>query len=84
MRLLHGESTAPTDAQIAREIAELRARIVSMLTALLRDEALANAFVGAAESLATWWLNQPQTTIDDATNILMNVAQATSSFDRPA
>ena len=82
--VLHGESTAPTDAHIAREIAELRARIISMLTTLLRDEALAHAFTGAAESLATWWLNQPQTTIDDATNILMNIAQATPSFDRPA
>ena len=82
--VLHGESTAPTDAHIAREIAELRARIISMLTTLLRDEALAHAFTGAAESLATWWLNQPQTTIDDATNILMNIAQATTSFDRPA
>jgi hypothetical protein len=55
-----------------------------MLTTLLRDEAFAHAFTGAAESLATWWLNQPQTTIDDATNILMSIAQATPSFDRPA
>jgi AcrR family transcriptional regulator len=82
--VLHGESTTPTDAHVAREIAELRARIIAMLTTLFRDEAVAHAFAGAAESLATWWLHHPQTTIDDATNILMNIAQAAGSLDRPA
>jgi AcrR family transcriptional regulator len=82
--VLHGESTAPTDAQIAREIAGLRARIIAMLATLFSDEAVAHAFAGAAESLATWWLNQPQPSIDEATDILMNIAQAASGFDRPA
>jgi AcrR family transcriptional regulator len=82
--VLHGESTAPTDAQIAREIAGLRARIIAMLATLFCDEAVAHAFAGAAESLATWWLNQPQPSIDEATDILMNIAQAASGFDRPA
>ena len=58
--VLHGESTSPTDAQIAREVAELRRRIIRMLTTLFGDEAFAHAFTGAAESLATWWVNQPQ------------------------
>jgi AcrR family transcriptional regulator len=82
--VLHGESTTPTDAHIAREVAGLRARIIAMLTTLFGDEAVAHAFAGAAESLATWWLNQPQPSIDEATEILMNIAQAASSFDRPA
>src|SRR2546421_1806565 len=56
--VLHGESTAPAHADIAREIAALRSRIIAMLTTLFGDEALAHAFAGAAESLATWWLNQ--------------------------
>ncbi len=81
--VLHGESTTPTEAHIAREVAALRARIISMLSTLFRDEAFAHAFTGAAESLATWWLNQPQTTINDATEILMNIAQAAGSLDRP-
>jgi AcrR family transcriptional regulator len=82
--VLYGESTTRTDAHIAREIAALRGRIISMLTTLFRDEAVAHAFTGAAESLATWWLNQPQTTIDEATNILMNIALAVGSLDQPA
>ena len=82
--VLHGETTAPTDAHIAREIAGLRARIIAMLTALFGDEAVAYAFAGATESLATWWLNQPDPSIDEATEILMNIARAVSSFDQPA
>src|ERR671931_2751989 len=35
--VLHGETTAPTDAQIAREVAELRSRIIRMLTTLFAD-----------------------------------------------
>src|SRR5919198_792875 len=48
--VLHGESTAPADAAVAQEVAELRQRIVRMLTTLFDDEALAHAFTGAAES----------------------------------
>jgi AcrR family transcriptional regulator len=81
-RVLHGESTAPADADIAREVAALRGRIIAMLTTLFGDEALAHAFAGAAESLATWSLNQPQPSIDHATDILMNIARATARFDR--
>jgi AcrR family transcriptional regulator len=82
--VLHGETTAPTDAQVAREVAELRGRIIRMLTTLFGDEAVAHAFTGAAESLATWWLNQPQPSIDEATAILMSIAGAATTFDRPA
>ncbi len=80
--VLHGEATAPTDAQIAREIAQLRRRIIRMLTTLFGDEAYAHAFTGAAESLATWWVNQPQPSIDEATALLMRIAEAATSFDR--
>lgn len=80
--VLHGEATAPTDAQIAREIAQLRRRIIRMLTTLFGDEAYAHAFTGAAEYLATWWVNQPQPSIDEATALLMRIAEAATSFDR--
>jgi AcrR family transcriptional regulator len=79
--VLHGESSAPPDAHIAREIADLRGRIISMLTTLFRDEAIAHAFAGAAESLATWWLNRPETTIDDAINVLMDIANAAAGAE---
>jgi AcrR family transcriptional regulator len=35
--VLHGETTSPTDAQVAREVAELRGRIIRMLTTLFSD-----------------------------------------------
>ena len=79
--VLHGETTAPADAQVAREVAELRGRIIRMLTTVFNDEAFAHAFTGATESLATWWVNQPQTSIDDGTAILMRIAEAAASFD---
>ncbi len=80
--VLHGETTAPTDARIAREVAELRERIIRMLTTLFGDEAFAHAFTGAAESLATWWVNEPNPSIDEASAILMKIAEASTSFDR--
>ncbi len=80
--VLHGQTTGPTDAEIAREITKLRGRIIGMLTTLFGDEAYAHAFTGAAESLATWWVNQPDPSIDDATAILMRIAEAAGSFDR--
>ena len=79
--VLHGETTAPADAQVAREVAELRGRIIRMLTTLFSDEAFAHAFTGATESLATWWVNQPQPSIDDGTAILMRIAEAATSFN---
>jgi AcrR family transcriptional regulator len=79
--VLHGESSAPADAQIVREIVGLRARIIAMLTTLFGSEPVAHAFAGAAESLATWWLNQPQPSIDEATDILMSIAGAASTLD---
>ncbi len=80
--VLHGETTAPTDVHIAREITGLRARIIAMLATLFGDDAVAHAFAGAAESLATWWLGQPERSIDQAIDILMSIAQAASGFDQ--
>ncbi len=74
--VLHGETTAPADAQIASEVAELRRRIVGLNTTVFGDEAFAHAFTGAAESLATWWVNQPQPSLDDALETLMSIAKA--------
>jgi AcrR family transcriptional regulator len=74
--VLHSETTAPTDVAIAREVAELRQRIIHILTALFDDEPFAHAFAGAAESLATWWATKPHRSLDDATDILMRIAAA--------
>lgn len=80
--VLHGETTTPTDAHIAQEITGLRTRVIAMLSTLFDDEAFAHAIAGAAESLATWWLNQSHLSIDDATDILMRIAQTATSLDR--
>lgn len=80
--VLHGETTTPADAHIAREVAELRGRIIRMLTTLFGDAAFAHAFTGAAESLATWWVNQPQPSVEEAVAILMNIAEAGPTDDR--
>jgi AcrR family transcriptional regulator len=79
--VLHTETITPTDAHIAREVAELRARIIRMLTNLFGDAAFAHAFTGAAESLATWWVNQPQPSVEEALAILMRIAEAGPTHD---
>src|SRR5437588_2348726 len=80
--VLHGETTAPTDAQIAREVAELRGRIIRMLITLFADEPFAHAFAGAAESLATWWATQPRRSVAEATEVLMRIAGAAPTPER--
>jgi AcrR family transcriptional regulator len=79
--VLHGEAAAPAGAHIAREVDELRGRIIRMLTNLFGDAAFAHAFTGAAESLATWWVNQPRPSIDEAIGILLNLARAAAADD---
>jgi AcrR family transcriptional regulator len=80
--VLHGETTTPTDAHIAEEVDELRRRIIGMLTTLFGDAAFAHAFTGAAESLATWWVNQPQPSVEHAATLLMKIAEAALPDDR--
>ncbi len=80
--VLHVETTVPADAEVAHEVAELRGRIIRLLTTLFGDEAFAHAFTGAAESLATWWVNQPNPSIDEASAILMSIAGTATSFDQ--
>jgi AcrR family transcriptional regulator len=74
--VLHGETSGPADAEIAREVAELRLRIVRLLTILFGDEAFAHAFAGAAESVATWWIESPNRSLEQATDCLMGIAAA--------
>jgi AcrR family transcriptional regulator len=82
--VLHTVSVDASDAEVAHEVAELRERIVQMLTTLFNDEAFAHAFTGAAESLATWWVNQPNEPEDAAVEILMTIAKTATNPDRTA
>jgi AcrR family transcriptional regulator len=80
--VLHSETTAPTDAAIAREVAELRERIIRILSTLFDDEPFAHAFAEAAESLATWWATKPHRSLDEATEMLMRIAAAAPESKR--
>jgi AcrR family transcriptional regulator len=75
--VLHRETTAQ-GGSLAAEVADLRERIAGMLTMLLDDEALAHAFVGAGESLATWWLAHPEQPKPRMAQLLMQIAQLSS------
>ena len=88
--VLYGE-LAVRGAPFRREVSEIRRQIVGLVQVLLDDavrrhdadpeaiggtEALATAFVGAGESLANWWLENPDEAVEDVTARLMNVAWA--------
>jgi AcrR family transcriptional regulator len=75
--VLHRETTAQ-GGSLAAEVADLRERIAGMLTVLLDGEALAHAFVGAGESLATWWLGHPEQPKSRMAQLLMDIAQLSS------
>ena len=76
--VLHRETTAQ-GGSLAAEVADLRERIACMLTVLLEDAALAHAFVGAGESLATWWLAHPEEPKTRIAQLLMQIARLSSS-----
>jgi AcrR family transcriptional regulator len=80
--VLHGEATAQ-GGSLAAEVVDLRERIAGMLTVLLEDAALAHAFVGAGESLATWWLAHPEQPKPRVAQLLMQIAQLSSSTIHP-
>jgi len=71
-----------------REVSAIRRQIVALTKVLLDEvveeagedgarlggtEALAQAFVGAGESLANWWLENPDARVEDITGRLMNI-----------
>jgi AcrR family transcriptional regulator len=76
--LLHRETLAQ-GGQLAAEVAALRARVTSMLSTFFDDEAFAHAFIGAAESLAGWWLEHRQQPQDQIAAMLMGVAARSTS-----
>jgi AcrR family transcriptional regulator len=76
--ILHREALAQ-GGPLAAEVSQLRARIADMLSTLFNDEAFAQAFVGAGESLATWWLAHPEHPKEQIAQILMDIAQLSSN-----
>jgi AcrR family transcriptional regulator len=85
--VLYGELGA-RGAPFRREVTEIRRRIVRLVQTVLDDavreraidaeaiggtDALAQAVVGAGESLANWWLEHPDDEVDAVTDRLMGV-----------
>jgi AcrR family transcriptional regulator len=73
--VLHRETTAQGDP-LASEVMKLRERIAGMLTQIFDDDGFAHAFLGASESLASWWLAHPEQPRDQAVRLLMSIAQS--------
>jgi AcrR family transcriptional regulator len=69
---------------LAAEVAELRARIAAIVHRLFlgvagtgagdASEALAQAFVGAGESIANWWLEHPEEPREQMAQLLARLA----------
>jgi AcrR family transcriptional regulator len=73
--VLHRETTAQ-GGPIAEQVAELRERIAHMLGGLFEGrEAFAHAFVGAGESVASWWLAHPEQPKEEIASLLLGIAQ---------
>ena len=65
---------------VARDVARVRGAIVRRMAALLaltleeqHADALAHGFVGAGESLATWWLDHPEASRAEVAALIMEV-----------
>ena len=81
--LLYREA-ASQGGPLAAEVAELRARIATIVHRLLLSDAgaaegepsemLAHAFVGAGESVANWWLEHPEQPRENVAQLLVSLA----------
>jgi len=71
--VLHRE-TLEQGGSLAAEVSSLRERIARMLTGLFDNEPFAHAFVGAGESLASWWLTHPGHSKEEIAELLMDIA----------
>jgi AcrR family transcriptional regulator len=61
---------------LGAEIAALRDRIARGVSRIFENEAFAQAYVGAGESLANWWLEHPDVPKAEVAGMLMDVARA--------
>jgi AcrR family transcriptional regulator len=78
--VLQRELASGAGGAVAADVARVRAAIVKRMAALLATEldevladALAHGFVGAGESLATWWLDHPEATREEMAARIMEV-----------
>lgn len=91
------QQTAAQDAPLASEVAARRERLAAVATRMLRDiarqrgtrrsdrdlDALGHALVGAAESLANWWLSHPEVPRSAVLRALLDLTGLSLSSDPP-
>ena len=74
---------AATGGPLRREVSAIRHNIVDLVQRLFDEvaaepeidtEPYAHAFVGAGESLANWWLEHPEQSVDDVADRLIDIA----------
>jgi AcrR family transcriptional regulator len=65
---------AAAGGPLRREVSAIRRRIVDLVQYLIADEALSEAYVGAGEALANWWIQHPEDDVDAMTDRLVAVA----------
>lgn len=86
-RVLFGEVTS--NAPLAAEVADLRRQIARAVRRMLESslpvpsglsptasDGVAHAIVGAGESLANWWLEQPDVPREEVVDLYVSVVQA--------
>ncbi|MDX6583236.1 MAG: hypothetical protein QOI10_2420 [Solirubrobacterales bacterium] len=61
---------------LSAELASLRDRMARGVSRSFASEAFAEAFVGAGESLANWWLERPEVPRKEVVGLLMSIARA--------
>lgn len=78
--VLQRELAAGGSGSVPAGVARVRAAIVRRMAVLLAEsldetlaDALAHGFVGAGESLATWWLDHPEATLEEMAARIMEV-----------
>lgn len=78
--VLQRELSAGGAGAMAADVARVRAAIVRRMAALLATDleppladALAHGFVGAGESIATWWLDHPEATREEMAARIMEI-----------
>ena len=64
---------AAAGGPLRREVSVIRRRIVEYVQVLVDVEPLAQAWVGAGESLANWWLEHPEESVDGMTDMLLAI-----------
>jgi AcrR family transcriptional regulator len=65
---------AAAGGPLRREVTAIRRRIVDLVQYLIADEALAEAYVGAGEALANWWIEHPEPGVEAMTDKLVALA----------